>query len=76
MFPGDTSKWKVEAFLEVKKKYDESVKKITFYLNFINTSLFIITRNAYFINFFKIIANIICLGDSHIELDAGHALAK
>ena len=27
MFPGDSSKWKVEAFLEVKKKYDENVKK-------------------------------------------------
>lgn len=26
MFPGDSSKWKVEAFLEVKKKYDESVR--------------------------------------------------
>lgn len=26
MFPGDSSKWKVEAFLEVKKKYDENVK--------------------------------------------------
>lgn len=25
MFPGDSSKWKVEAFLEVKKKYDENV---------------------------------------------------
>eukprot|EP01017_Pseudomicrothorax_dubius_P037857 TRINITY_DN5603_c0_g1_i3.p1 TRINITY_DN5603_c0_g1~~TRINITY_DN5603_c0_g1_i3.p1 ORF type:complete len:331 (+),score=48.08 TRINITY_DN5603_c0_g1_i3:51-1043(+) len=46
-FPGDFYKWKVEAFLEVKKKLDKNV-----------------------------ITNLICLGDSHIEIDAAHILAK
>jgi hypothetical protein len=47
MFPGDFYKWKVEAFLEVQKRFDKNV-----------------------------ITNLICLGDSHIEIDAAHILAK
>jgi len=47
LFPGDCSKWKVEAFKDIKKKFDSNL-----------------------------ITNIICLGDSHIEIDAAHVLAK
>ena len=41
MFPGDSSKWKVEAFLEVKKKYDESV-------SFLNIQCFILNFKDYY----------------------------
>lgn len=47
LFPGDFYKWKVEAFLEIQKKFDKNI-----------------------------ITNLICLGDSHIEIDAAHILAK
>jgi len=46
-FPTDNHRWKQEAFLELKKKYDSNV-----------------------------ITNLICLGDSNIEMDAAHIMAK
>jgi len=46
-YPGDCHKWKVEAFLDIKKDFSKNL-----------------------------ITNLICLGDSHIEIDAAHVLAK
>lgn len=46
-FPTDNSRWKLEAFLELKKKYDTNIA-----------------------------TNILCLGDSNIEIEAAHILAK
>ena len=59
LFPNDTMKWKIEAFLKLKENYDSSVFKILFW-----------------VFYFKIITNIICLGDSIIEIDAAHMLGK
>jgi len=47
LYPGDYRQWKIQAFLEMKKKF--------------NTDL---------------IANIICMGDSIIEMEAAHILAS
>jgi hypothetical protein len=47
LFPGDCQRWKLEAFLDIKKEFDRNV-----------------------------ITNLICLGDSHIEIDAAHVLAQ
>ncbi len=46
-FPTDNHRWKQEAFMELKKRYDTNV-----------------------------ITNLICLGDSNIEMDAAHMMAK
>lgn len=46
-FPGDCHRWKIEAFKNIKKNFDENI-----------------------------ITNLICLGDSNIEMEAAHALAK
>ncbi|CAD8163605.1 unnamed protein product [Paramecium octaurelia] len=47
MFPGDCGKWKIEAFKDIRSKYENDV-----------------------------FTNLICLGDSNIEIDAAHVLAK
>lgn len=47
MFPGDSHRWKVEAFLDMEHKLDKNI-----------------------------ITNLICLGDSHIEIDAAHILGQ
>ncbi|KAL4476619.1 hypothetical protein ABPG72_000778 [Tetrahymena utriculariae] len=47
IFPGDCYKWKIEAFKDLKKNYDEDL-----------------------------ITNLICLGDSNIEIEAAHILAQ
>ncbi|KRW98490.1 hypothetical protein PPERSA_03321 [Pseudocohnilembus persalinus] len=47
IFPGDCHKWKIEAFKNIKKNYEE-----------------------------QILTNLVCLGDSNIEMDAAHSLAK
>jgi len=46
-YPGDSHRWKMEAFLNIKKEFDSDV-----------------------------ITNLICLGDSHIEMDAAHVLGQ
>jgi len=47
MFPGDSHRWKVEAFLDIERYFDKNI-----------------------------ITNLLCLGDSHIEMDAAHILAQ
>jgi len=47
IFPGDSRRWKVEAFLDIEHIFDKNL-----------------------------ITNLICLGDSHIEIDAAHILAQ
>ena len=45
-FPNDSRRWKVEAFLDMQKKFNS-----------------------------ELVTNILCLGDSFIEIEAGHLLA-
>lgn len=47
LFPGDSHRWKVEAFLDIEHLFDKNL-----------------------------ITNLVCLGDSHIEIDAAHILAQ
>lgn len=47
VFPGDTHRWKVEAFLDIECLFDKNI-----------------------------VTNLLCLGDSHIEMDAAHVLAQ
>lgn len=52
-FPGDASRWKREAFLEISKEYIQNVREGR-----------------------ANVTNIICVGDSEIEMEAAKSLAK
>jgi hypothetical protein len=67
VFPGDCHRWKVETFKDLKKNLDENVILCVFESKLIFFPLPILKQ---------IITNLICLGDSHIEMDAAHILAK
>jgi hypothetical protein len=47
IYPGDSRMWKIQAFLNMQKNFDNNL-----------------------------VTNIICLGDSFIEMEAGHVLAS
>jgi len=46
-FPGDSHRWKIEAFLDIERYFNKNL-----------------------------ITNLLCLGDSHIEMDAAYILAE
>lgn len=88
IFPGDYYKWKIEAFKDLKRNYDEDVISLFLFLSCGTTEsmmLSVVKSTNYFLLLdcfcvwtwlLQLITNLICLGDSNIEIEAAHVLAK